>query len=570
MSTFLKQLKQHNPTQTQNRRWLFVPYDQLTDQLGPLAKEDPNTLGIILIENMWKGKRRPYHKQKLAWILCNLRHFAIEQAQRGVAVQYHFHDGPYADKLADLAQTLGTIDVMNPAEYELRQDLSTLNDTQLRVLDHEGWMTSPEWFLKSQGKRKQWRMDAFYRYVRKQTGILMEDGSPIGGKYSFDADNRQPWDGTPEAPAPPTWTPDDITREVGECIESRFADHPGTLDLTTICATAEDAERFWAHIKHHCMVHFGPYEDAMSSKSRTLFHTLISPLLNLHRLLPARVVRDVEQMDIPLNSKEGFIRQVLGWREFMKHVHDQTDGLRHLPEHREDPPRVNTPGDAGWSAYLENHQGKTWQGATSDDAFSANAAPSILNAHNPLPAAFWGEASGLFCLDHVVASVMETGYSHHIERLMVLGNLATLLDIEPRTLTDWFWVCYIDAFDWVVEPNVLGMATFGVGELFTTKPYVAGSNYTNKMSNFCTQCAFSPTTTCPITHLYWAFLSRNQTKLQDNNRLGLIYGNLKRRSDAKKQEDERVFDCVKNALEQGKKLTPTTIKAAKSGQKQML
>lgn len=557
MSLFIDRLAAINPDPSA-RRWVYIPYDQLTDALGPLSRGAPEDLGIILIETLWKGKRRPYHKQKLAWILCNMRQFALEQAARGVAVRYRFSRASYAEVLEKEIEDLGqSVRVMRPAERELRQNLAPLFERgALDVIPHEGWLTDEKTFLKSQGKKKTWRMDAFYRAVRKKTGILMDDGSPEGGKYSHDADNRQPWSGDPPAPAPPTFDHDDITLEVAALIEDLFADHPGKLDLARVPATKQHAEDAWDWALRECMEHFGPYEDAMSTKSRTLFHTLLSPLVNMHRITPKRALDDVIALsDIPINSKEGFIRQLIGWREFMRHVHEQTDGLRTLPGAHEDPEQEDAPGDAGWAEYREGGWARVGEQLDNGEG-EGGAVPAVLDATRALPAAFWGEESGLHCLDHVVEGVMETGYSHHIERLMILGNLATLFDLSPRELTDWFWVSYIDAYDWVVEPNVLGMATFGVGDLFTTKPYVAGSNYINKMSDFCKDCAFHPKKTCPVTNLYWAFLDRHQDTLSDNRRMGLVYGNLGKRGEEQRARDAAIFETVMGALEEGRALRP--------------
>jgi deoxyribodipyrimidine photolyase-related protein len=345
--------------------------------------------------------------------------------------------------------------------------------------------------------------------------------------------------------------------EVVALVEEHFGDHPGHIDVHTLPSTAQDATELWAWATAHCMECFGPYEDAMSTASRTVFHTLISQTLNLHRLLPRQVVEDVVAMDLPLNSKEGFVRQVLGWREFVYHVHEQTQGFRALPTARKAPEVRDHIGDARW----HDKTSKRLDDAL-DGRFAANACPNAMDAHGPLPQAFWGKKSGLFCLDHVVEQVMQTGYSHHIERLMVLGNIATLLDISPRELTDWVWVSYVDAYDWVVEPNVLGMATFGLGDLFTTKPYIAGSNYINKMSNYCTSCAFHPTKTCPISHMYWAYLARHELKLSKNFRMNLTMGSLRKRSASKRSQDERVFARVEERLAKGQALTPEDIKQA--------
>jgi deoxyribodipyrimidine photolyase-related protein len=400
-------------------------------------------------------------------------------------------------------------------------------------------------------------MDAFYRRVRQDTGILMEDGSPLGGQYSHDGDNREFWPGEPEAPELPTFDVDEITAEVFELVDSTFAHHPGSLEGANLPVTQKHADDLWEWAKAECMEHFGPYEDAMSTKSRGIFHTRISPLLNLHRLLPETVVEEVERLDIPLNSKEGFIRQVIGWREFMRHVHIETDGFRDLPDAEgiaHDSHTESRGTDGGWGGW----SGETWDASAGHDG----ASPSFLGADRDVPPAFWGAESGMNCLDTVVESVWDEGYSHHITRLMVLANIASLLDVSPRAITDWFWVAYIDAYDWVVEPNVLGMGTFGLGELFTTKPYVSGSNYINKMSDYCGDCAFHPKKNCPIGDLYWAFLERHHERLDGNRRMSLIFGSLKRRSDAKKARDAAVFDWVHERLSRGERLTPEDLPEA--------
>ena len=553
MSEFLHRLDDRNPTHDPSARdWIFVPYDQLTDAVGPLADADPGETGIAMIETRWKGNRRPYHRQKLACILANQRHFALEQADRGVAIHYLIGEHRYGAMLEGFADDHGPLRVMEPAERELRADLAPLVDRgAIEVRPHDGWLTDAETFRASQNGTP-WRMDAFYRRVRRQRDILMDDGSPAGGKFSHDADNRESWSGEPPAPEPPTFDPDAVTREVGDIIRDQFDRHPGRLDLERLPATAEDAERAWRWALDECLAAFGPYEDAMSTASRTLFHTRISPLVHLHRLLPERVLADVLALDIPLNSKEGFVRQLLGWREFMHHVHRETDGFRDLPEDfgpMDDPPVADTPRTGGW----ETWRGADWSrpGDDGPDALDGGAAPNFLDAEADLPPAYWGVPSGLNCLDTVVDSVLEEGWSHHITRLMVLSNIATLLGVRPRTLTDWFWVTYVDAYDWVVEPNVLGMGTYGLGDLFVTKPYVSGANYIDRMSDYCEDCQFDPSEDCPITAMYWAFLDEHEEALSDNPRMNLMLGSLRKRSDTRRTDDRRIARRVRRRLAEG-------------------
>jgi deoxyribodipyrimidine photolyase-related protein len=539
-------------TDPSGRRWLFVPYDQLSESIGPLSHEDPTELGIVLVENPWKAARRPYHRQKLALVLANLRHFAVEQAARGVAVRHVVARGPYHTVLEPLIEELGPMRVMRPAEYELRTDLAPLAERGALVeLEHEGWLTTAEDFGASQKKGPPWRMDAFYRQVRLRSGLLMDNSKPIGGKYSFDVENRESWAGETPAPEPPVFEPDALTIEVAEMIGTHFAAHPGSIDLASLPASVDDAEVLWRWALEHCMPCFGTYEDAMSRASSGLFHTRISGLLNLHRLLPSRVVDDVVALDIPLASKEGFVRQVLGWREFIRHAHEATAGFRELPDGA--PRRAERPGDGGWARW----SGSTWTGESEGEFFDGGACPSALGAQRPLPLSYWpGHPSGLACLDRVVEDVWREAWSHHITRLMVLSNIAALLDVSPRELTDWFWIAYVDAYDWVVEPNVLAMGTYGVGPLMTTKPYVSGAAYINRMSDYCAACAFNPKKDCPITNLYWAYLDRNREAFADNPRMRLVLNSLARRSDSRLRTDGAVFEWVSSVLGEGGTLRP--------------
>lgn len=550
MSVFRRKLAEHR-ADPRGRRWLFIPYDQLTDSIGPLSREDPKTLGIVLVENPWKAARRPYHTQKLALILANLRHFALEQAARGVAIRHVVTDGPYRTALESMISELGPIRLMAPAERELCADLQPLVDAGgLELIPHEGWLTTHDEFRAGAGEGPPWRMDAFYRYVRRDTGILMEGDKPVGGKYSFDAENRLPWRGEPKPPTPPTFPRDPIKEEVDRLIQSKFSNHPGRLDLSILPVTSADAETLWSWAKRECLALFGPYEDAMSTRSRSLFHTRISSLININRLLPDRVVKDVMGMDIPLPSKEGFIRQVLGWREFVHHVHVATDGFREIPAGNT--PVVSEPGDGGYSRWA----GKPWPSKRLPGDPDGGAKPSFLGDETPLPPAFWGEKSGFACLDHIVSGIWTEGYSHHITRLMVLCNLATLIGVSPRELTDWFWVAYTDAYDWVVEPNALGMGIFAVGELITTKPYVSGASYILRMSDYCDGCAFDPKGNCPFTNLYWAFLARHEALLRHNPRLKMVMASLRKRDVVRRQYDQAVFPMVRNTLLSGDVVKP--------------
>lgn len=515
MSEFRKCLKerQTNCDRAAVRQWFYVPYDQLNLGLFTEARDTPGQCGFLFLETPSKAGRRPYHKQKLAYVLANQRHFALECAERGIAVDYRIARSGQdeADTLRDWCKEQGrSLLVQEPAERELRQTLVPLIESgELSQRAHPGWLSTTEQFVKA-CPQQPYRMDAFYRLMRKTTGLLIVDGKPEGGKWSHDADNRKPWKGKPPAPERLTFPLDPLKQEVGALIESRYADHPGQLDLPHLPATAADAETAWEWAKRECMQHFGPYEDAISERSSGLFHTRISPLLNLHRLMPSRVVREVAEMDAPLNSREGFVRQVLGWREFVRHVHAATDGF----------------------ADFELSQGME------------------------LPPVFWGGApSGLRCLDQVIEDVWREGYSHHITRLMVLGNLATLLEVSPRQLSDWFWVAYTDAYDWVVEPNVLGMATWATAGVMTTKPYISGAAYLNRMGDSCRSCDFDPKKDCPITRLYWAWLGRHAEDLSGNPRMAMPLRSLAKRPKEQCLGDVKTYERTRQLLDSGKCLS---------------
>jgi deoxyribodipyrimidine photolyase-related protein len=560
--TFLRRLSERQ-TDPSGRRWLYVPYDQVTDAIGPLSKEDPRELGIVLVENPWKARRRPYHRQKIALIIANLRHFALEQAARGVAVCHVVTPAKrYASALLPLARELGPIRMMRPAERELRVDLAPLIKSGLIVeIPHEGWMTTLDQFRRSRTRGTPiWKMDSFYRLVRQETGILMEQGKPVGGKFSYDAENRRPWKGTPALPTPITFEEDEIKTEVAEMIDRHFSDHPGSLDLKSLPVTQRDADNLWAWAKSEAIPSFGPFEDAMSRSSNSLFHTRLSSLMNIGRLLPADLVRQAAGLPIDLPSKEGFIRQILGWREFVHHVHEETDGFRQnpIPSSPRWPARLQ-PGDAGYRHW----SGRAWP-TSIEKEIDGGAEPTFLGTGSPIPPAYWGKESGLACLDQVVKDVWREGYSHHITRLMVLANIAALLDFSARELTDWFWVAYTDAYDWVVEPNVLAMGTFSVGPVMTTKPYVSGSAYIDRMSDYCSACAFDPKKTCPITRLYWSYLLRHRDRLRSNPRLSLPLASAEKRSSQDQSRDEKVFLLVQETLARGDKLSPGHFVAVES------
>jgi deoxyribodipyrimidine photolyase-related protein len=547
--TFRSEIENARPTAEDiaHRRWMYVPYDRYTDRVGPISEQAAADTGIVMVESTAKALRRPYHKKKLVVLISNMRHFALEQAARGVAVLYHFSPLSHGQALLELQRSRGlpALTCMTPAERELRLDLDSAQRSGLAIefVEDATWASTTKDFTGIYGgyaPGKSYVMDRFYRRMREKTGVLMKGGKPISGKFSFDAENRKAFRDEVPVPVPPAFPPDSITDEVIAYVEETYGHHFGTTRGFDLPCTRGDCDRFWGFFLEHLLPHFGDFEDAMRDDHLHLFHSKTSVLLNLGRLLPMDLIRDVEERAdrglVPMASCEGFIRQVLGWREFMRHVHEQTDGFRllegHVLQEKRRRPQEVSPDQTAEAAKAYEVTGK-------HDPY-AGARPSALGASLPLPAVYWGVKSGLHCVDTVVAQVVEEGWSHHITRLMVLSNLAVLCGFSPRELTDWFWIAYVDAYDWVVEPNVLGMATYADGGMTATKPYVSGAAYINRMSNYCGHCEFDPKIavgpgSCPFTALYWTFLERNRAILQGNIRMAMPYMALR-----KKPEQELV------------------------------
>ena len=541
MHPFEQQIEAFHPTaaEIKTRRWIYVPYDRYTDRTGPLAEQTADATGIVIVESTAKAHRRPYHKKKLVVLISNMRHFALEQAARGCSVLYHFSPDSHGQALTALQKKikLPELTVMQPAERELRLNLAHAAEAglKLREVPDSTWLSTTQDFTNVFGPYKTGRsyvMDRFYRHMRQQTGILMQNAKPVGGQFSYDADNRKAYKNQVAIPTPPAFAPDSITREVIDMVEQTYSHHFGLLDDFNLPTTQTDCDDLWHFALQHLLPTFGPFEDAMRDDHLQLFHSRTSALVNLGRLLPAHLIHDVEDAAdagrIPLASAEGFIRQLLGWREFMRHIHKQTDGYRLLDVPQEQSAKPPAPKPLAGNPYPPPAN------ATSPDPY-AGATPSALHASLPLPAVYWGVKSGLHCIDTVVDQVVREGWSHHITRLMVLSNLANLCGFSPRQLTDWFWFAYVDAYDWVVETNVLGMATYADGGLTATKPYVSGAAYINRMSNFCGHCQYDPKKatgegSCPFTALYWTFLERNESILAGNFRLQMPYNTLRKKS----------------------------------------
>jgi deoxyribodipyrimidine photolyase-related protein len=346
-------------------------------------------------------------------------------------------------------------------------------------------------------------MEFFYREMRQRTGVLMQDGQPVGGAWNFDADNRKSFGkaGPGLVPRPISFAPDATTRGVLELVRQTFPTHPGTLDSFNWPVTRGDAQRALADFITHRLPLFGAYEDAMWTGEPWLYHSRLSAALNLKLLNPREVMAAAEQAlrqeKAPLAAVEGFIRQILGWREYVRGIYWQF-----------------MPG------YLELNE---------------------LRANQPLPPFYWTGDTDLNCLRQVIGQTLEFGYAHHIQRLMVTGLFALLLGVKPRAVHEWYLAMYVDAVEWVELPNVLGMSQYADGGGMASKPYVATGKYIQRMSNYCAGCRYDPAQAtgeraCPFTTWYWDFLLRHEKLLATNQRMTLQLKNLARLTGQRKRE----------------------------------
>ncbi|MBL8218235.1 MAG: cryptochrome/photolyase family protein, partial [Bryobacterales bacterium] len=368
---------------------------------------------------------------------------------------------------------------------------------QIRIFEDRHFLCSPAEFECHARGRKQLRMEYFYREMRVRHSVLMDGGQPCGGSWNYDQENRESFDsrGPGLIPAPVSFAPSEITRQVMRLVETRFATHPGSLDRFDWPVTATQARQALHDFLEQRLAHFGAYQDAMWIAEPYLFHSRLSAALNLKLLDPRHVVREAERRyregRAPLAAVEGFIRQILGWREYVRGLY-----WRMMPHYA-----------------------------------SANA----LHAHLPLPEFYWTGETDMRCLREAIGQTLEYGYAHHIQRLMVTGLFALLLGVDPRQVHEWYLAVYVDAVEWVELPNTIGMSQFADGGVMASKPYIASGRYIQRMSNYCSGCRYKPEE-CPFTTLYWDFLDRHQAMLRNNPRMSMQLRNLDRLSQQRRVE----------------------------------
>ncbi|MFN3267470.1 MAG: cryptochrome/photolyase family protein [Deinococcales bacterium] len=474
----------------------------LGDQLNLHAIRLLQPERVLMLESIARGAALPYHKQKLLLLYSAMRHFRLELEQAGFAAVTYLQCQTFEDGLRDYLKRYpnAEIAVLQPAEWGIAARLERAvrkYGGSLRVLPNPLWLSSQaDWERYAKGK-KTFRMEFFYRQMRQKTGWLMNGEAPLGGKWNFDAENRQVPPKGHRFPPKLEFAPDELTRQTARFVEEHFASHFGSLEHFNYAVTRADALRALEHFLEHRLHAFGAFEDALVDGENQLYHSLLSPYINLGLLSPREVCEAAltRLSQVPLASLEGFIRQILGWREFMYHVYHTL-----MPEFRELNQFKHT---------------------------------------RPLPEFYWTGQSKMRCVSQAVRQVWTTGHAHHIQRLMVLGNFALLYGVRPQEINEWFLLGFVDAFDWVVTPNVIGMSQYADGGVFTSKPYVSGAGYINRMSDHCQQCVFHPKETtgedaCPFNSLYWNFIDQNLEHFAKNPRMAIVVANWRKRNLADK------------------------------------
>ena len=483
-------------------RLVLVLGDQLTPDIAALRAADKARDVVVLAEVLAEGRAVPHHPQKIALILSAMRHFAEDLRAQGWRVAYARLDDPdnsqsIPGELLRRAAETGADEVLatRPGDWRLIAALEAV-PLSLRLLPDDRFLCPEADFALWAKGRKQLRMEHFYREMRRRTGLLMEGDAPVGGRWNFDAENRKP--ATPDLlrPRPPRFAPDAITAEVLDLVERSF-DHFGRLRPFGWATDRAGALLALDHFIRQSLPRFGDEQDAMLRDDPTLSHSLLSPYLNLGLLSPMEVCQRAEAEwqagRAPLAAVEGFIRQILGWREFLRGI---------------------------WALQGPDYPSR-----------------NVLGHHRALPPLFWGAPTGMACLGAVVAQTRDTAYAHHIQRLMVTGNFALLAGVDPAQVHEWYLAVYIDALEWVEAPNVIGMSQFADGGLFASKPYVSSGAYINRMSDYCSGCRYrvdqrSGAGACPFNLLYWHFMDRHSDRLAANPRLAPILRGWAKRPEA--------------------------------------
>lgn len=489
------------------RNLIIVLGDQLDGKSAVFDDFDVHQDAVWMAEIRSEAEHVWSHKARIVMFLAAMRHFRKSLERSGVTVEFRELDAPdnrgsFAIELESTIKRLKPekLVMVQPGEWRVQQDLTETAGRlgiDLEIRQDRHFLCSLDEFRAYAAGRKQLRLEFFYREMRQKHDVLMENSKPVGGKWNFDSSNRKsfPKEGPDKIPLPKRFRPDSITQDVINLVQRQFADHPGSLERFDWPVTKRQAQQALDDFVQNRLSRFGDFQDAMWTGEAFLYHSRLSAALNLKLLDPMDVIRTAETAWrsglAPLNAVEGFVRQILGWREYVRGVY-----WLFMPE------------------YLERNH---------------------LKATLPLPDFYWTGETEMNCLRSTIRQTLEYGYAHHIQRLMVTGLYALLSGVDPKAVHAWYLAMYVDAVEWVELPNTLGMSQYADGGVMASKPYVASGKYIQRMSNYCDGCRFDPAkatgeNACPFTTLYWDFLHRHREKLKGNNRMLMQIRNLDRKS----------------------------------------
>ena len=473
--------------------------DQLSKSISSLEGLDKTTDIVLMFEYIQDLNSISHHPKKLAFIFSAMRHFANELHEDGINICYIEFDelgneDSFLNKIKQLVTKISpsSIVVTKPSEFRLLQlinSLKTSSDINIDILEDTRFLCSDSDFKTWANGKKQLRMEFFYREMRKKYSILINpDGSPIGDKWNFDKENRKPPTNNLVIPPRLSHKKSSITKDVITLIKDKFSKNFGILEPYYYAVTRDEALKELDHFIKVILPKFGDYQDAMLVSEPYLYHSLISSYLNVGLLLPLEVCQKAEiafkENKASINCVEGFIRQILGWREYIRGIY-----WHFMPQY-------------------------------------ANL--NSLNATRRLPEFYWSANTKMFCLAEAVRHTRDHSYSHHIQRLMITGNFALIAGLDVKQVQQWYLAVYSDAFEWVEMPNTLGMSLYGDNGIVASKPYAASGKYINRMSNYCKKCSYDPNETtgeqaCPFNALYWDFLVRHEDKFRGNQRMPYVF-----------------------------------------------
>tara|TARA_B100001540_G_scaffold231755_1_gene205962 strand:+ start:1333 stop:2853 length:1521 start_codon:yes stop_codon:yes gene_type:complete len=490
--------------------------DQLSLNVSSLKNFKKDQDRILMMEVFNEAEYANHHKKKLVLIFSAMRHFAEELQTKGFSVKYSKINESQNDFTKELEFQSKKIKpkrivITHPGEYRVLQEVKKWEKVlriPVSILEDDRFFCSIDEFEKWTEGRKELRMELFYQMMRKKYDILIDkNGKPKGGKWNYDIKNRKSLPKNyPRIPEPLEHKPDNITKQVIIEVKKKFPKHFGDLEPFWFAVTHIQAMKNLNDFLKNKLDNFGPYEDAMAQEESFLYHSVLSMYLNIGLLEPKQIIKKVLEKDgIKVESIEGFVRQILGWREYIRGIYWHT-----MPSYS-----------------------KT----------------NYFDAKNKLPKFYWTGDTEMNCMKNCIQQTIKESYAHHIQRLMITGNFALIAGIKPEEVCEWYLSVYADAYEWVELPNTHGMTLYADGGILGSKPYAASGNYINKMSNYCRDCKYNVKEkegkdACPFNYLYWNFFLENQNKLQKNPRLWTVFSNIKKMSSAKKkqiQNDSKKF-----------------------------